>query len=444
MKKLGKHGGRLIARNLPFSIEESVLRKTLEKIGTLKELSIPLDLDKKRNKGFAFFEYEKKNLSEKAIKTLNGMKIQKREISVDYALSKDKYLTTRKNEEMAKEFKHQDNDEKMEIVDEEEEVEEEDEEKEEEKEEVKKKELKFEDGTTLFIMNLNYETEEDDLFEFFKDFGKIKYVKICVNKETGESRGSGFVCFKKAEDAEKVVKIADEQGIELQERSLKIMKAVSKETAVNLKSAKPPKNDGRNLYLSKLSLIQVGSEMFKSLTPKEIEMRTSAAKKMIEKLQNPNIFVSPTRLLFKNISKVISEDDLKILVKKILLESSSELQTKKLFKQVKILKEPEKLDKKGDPMSKGIAFIEFKKHEYALLAQEKCNNDSKHFGQKHRPIVEFALEDHRILRIRKLKLKRQKQAQEKMKDGKSSNKKLGRGKRQRLKKQKLKENTDNS
>ncbi|OMJ82850.1 hypothetical protein SteCoe_16384 [Stentor coeruleus] len=442
MKKLGKHGGRLIIRNLPFSIEENFLRKTLEKIGTLKEFHVPLDLDKKRNKGFAFVEYEKKNLSEKAIKALNGMKIQKREISVDYALSKDKYLTTKKSEEMAKDFKHQDNDEDMEIVDEAKEDDEQEEVEEEDNEEIKKKELKFEDGTTLFIMNLNYETGEDDLFEFFKDFGKIKYVKVCVNKETGESRGSGFVCFKKAEDADKVVKIADEQGVELQERSLKIMKAVSKETAVNLKSAKPPKNDGRNLYLSKLSLIQVGSEMFKTLTPKEIEMRTSAAKKMIEKLQNPNIFVSPTRLLFKNISKVISDDDLKILVKKILFDSNPELQSQKLFKQVKILKEPEKLDKKGNPMSKGIAFIEFKKHEYALLAQEKCNNDSKYFGQKHRPIVEFALEDHRILRIRKLKLKRQKQAQEKMNDGKSSKKKLGRGKRQRLKRQKAVENKE--
>ena len=105
MKKSGKHGGRLIIRNLPFSIEESYLRSLLEKIGKLKELSIPLEESKKRNKGFAFVEFEKKNISEKAIKKLNGSKIQKREISIDYAKDKNKYLSALKSEEISKDLK---------------------------------------------------------------------------------------------------------------------------------------------------------------------------------------------------------------------------------------------------------------------------------------------------------------------------------------------------
>ena len=210
MKKLGKHGGRLIIRNLPFSIEESVLRAILEKIGSLTELTIPKDLDKKRNKGFAFVEFEKKNLSEKAIKDLNGKKVQKREISIDYALSKDKFQSSLKSEKLSQDFKPQ-----VQAAEEIQEEAEEEPEQPKEKPEQPKIEPTFDEGKVVFIMNLNFATEEEDLEEFFSDFGKVKYVKIVRDRETGESRGSGFVGFRKQEDVDKVIKISEEQGIEL-------------------------------------------------------------------------------------------------------------------------------------------------------------------------------------------------------------------------------------
>lgn len=434
MKKLGKHGGRLIVRNLPFSIQEQTLKTWLEKVGVIKEMTVPMGPDNKRNKGFAFVEYEKKNLAEKAIKSLNGKKLQNREISVDYALSKDKYQAQAKAEELSKDFKPatMPQEEPTTIV------EESDSETEVEKKDSSPKN-KFFEGRVLFIMNLNFLTEEEDLFDRFKDFGKLNYVKIVQNLETGESKGTGFVCFQKPEIAEKVVNIAEESGIELDERRLKVVKAVSKESAVNIKSTKPQNTDKRNLHLTKLALIKPDSKEFQSLTEKEIQMRTLAAKKIKEKLMNPNIFVSPTRLLFKNISKDISEKDLKILVQKILIDTNPDLSSKKLFCQVKVLKETEKLDKKGDPLSKGIAFIEFKKPEYAMQALKLCNNDAKYFGGKFKPIVEFALEDHRVLRIRNLKLTRQKKKNFEKIGNVEKKEKIGRGKRQRMKKRLMKE-----
>lgn len=437
MKKLGKHGGRLIVRNIPFAIQEKTLKEWLEKVGTVKEVTVPMALDNKRNKGFAFVEYEKKNLAEKAIKSLNGKKLQNREISIDYALSKDKYQAQAKQEEISKDFKPSAITPELPQVNEEQSSE--------ELENPKRDSApknQFYEGRVLFIMNLNYETEEEDLFDRFKDFGKLNYVKIVRNIETGESKGTGFVCFQKAEIAEKVVKIAEEQGIELDERQLKVVKAVSRESAINLKSAKPQNTDKRNLHLTQYALIKPDSKEFQELSEKEIQMRTMAAKKIKEKLMNPNIFVSPTRVLFKNISKKISEKDLKVLVQKILTEANPDLGQKKLFCQVKVLKETEKVDKDGEPLSKGIAFIEFKKHEYALQALKLCNNDAKYFGGKFKPIVEFALEDHRVLRIRKIKLSRQKKKNIEKIGSVEKKEKIGRGKRQRMKKRMMKEMGD--
>ena len=460
MKKLGKHGGRIILRNIPFSVQDKALRKWLEAIGKLKELTIPLNADGKRNKGFAFVEFEKKNLSEKAIKELNGKKFQNRELSLDYAQSKEKYQTAVKAEEMSKDFKTFKVPEADEIDDEEQDDVEEAVEMKVEEEKSKKivSEIKkdsedkgknnqnqFLEGRVLFVMNLNYSTEEEDLFDRFKEFGLLNYAKVVCDRETGESKGTAFVCFKKPEVVDQVLQISEESGIELDERRLKIVKAVSREAAVNLKTSKPQQEDKRNLHLTKLSLILPDSKEFQKLTEKEINMRTMAAKKIKEKLLNPNIFVSPTRLLFKNISKNLSEDDLKVLVKKIIINQNPELANSKLFVQVKVLTETEKLDHKGNPLSKGIAFIEFKKHEYALQAMKLCNNDAKYFGGKFKPIVEFSLEDHRILRIRNLKLSRQKKKNlDRLGDDKKEKQeKMSRGKKQRMKRKMIKEASGN-
>jgi RNA recognition motif-containing protein len=47
----------------------------------------------------------------------------------------------------------------------------------------------------LYVGNLNYNTTEDTLRDAFGSFGDLKYVKILTDRETGKSRGFGFVEF---------------------------------------------------------------------------------------------------------------------------------------------------------------------------------------------------------------------------------------------------------
>ena len=48
--------------------------------------------------------------------------------------------------------------------------------------------------------------------------------------------------------------------------------------------------------------------------------------------------------------------------------------------QVKVLRDPSKKDKSGNPQCKGIAFAEFKDHEHALCALRQLNNNPAPFG----------------------------------------------------------------
>jgi len=71
--------------------------------------------------------------------------------------------------------------------------------------------------------------------------------------------------------------------------------------------------------------------------------------------------------------------------------------------QVKILKE----DVGG--RSKGIAFVEFAEHEHALCALRQLNNNPTTWGKDHRPIVEFAIDNVKALKIREARHLRQQQ-----------------------------------
>lgn len=45
----------------------------------------------------------------------------------------------------------------------------------------------------LFVGNLSYEVGDDDLREAFEAYGAVASAKVLVDRETGRSRGFGFV-----------------------------------------------------------------------------------------------------------------------------------------------------------------------------------------------------------------------------------------------------------
>lgn len=53
----------------------------------------------------------------------------------------------------------------------------------------------------LFVAGLPYDLYDDELMEIFEKFGTITSAKVAIDKETGKSRGFGFVDMPNADEA---------------------------------------------------------------------------------------------------------------------------------------------------------------------------------------------------------------------------------------------------
>lgn len=80
---------------------------------------------------------------------------------------------------------------------------------------------------SVYIGNLAYEVSEDDLRSVFTDYGSVKRVHIPTDRETGRSRGFGFV--EMDTDAEETAAIEELDGAEWMGRDLKVNKAKPRE-----------------------------------------------------------------------------------------------------------------------------------------------------------------------------------------------------------------------
>ena len=75
----------------------------------------------------------------------------------------------------------------------------------------------------IFVGNLDFNTTEDDLRQLFSPYGAVDQVSIMTDRETGRSRGFGFVEMPNTEEGEKA--IAALNGTQLGGRSINVNEA---------------------------------------------------------------------------------------------------------------------------------------------------------------------------------------------------------------------------
>lgn len=82
-------------------------------------------------------------------------------------------------------------------------------------------------ASKLYVGNLNYQTQEEDLRSLFAQYGDITSINIVMDRDTGRSRGFGFVEF--ADD--EMAKAAENalNGAELDGRNLRVNEARPRE-----------------------------------------------------------------------------------------------------------------------------------------------------------------------------------------------------------------------
>jgi RNA recognition motif-containing protein len=57
----------------------------------------------------------------------------------------------------------------------------------------------------IFVGNLSFNTNEDELRQMFESYGQVDRVSILTDRDTGRSRGFGFVEMTSDEDGEKAI-----------------------------------------------------------------------------------------------------------------------------------------------------------------------------------------------------------------------------------------------
>jgi len=57
----------------------------------------------------------------------------------------------------------------------------------------------------IFVGNLSFNTSEDELRQLFEPYGQVDRVSILTDRETGRSRGFGFVEMTNAEEGDKAI-----------------------------------------------------------------------------------------------------------------------------------------------------------------------------------------------------------------------------------------------
>jgi len=75
----------------------------------------------------------------------------------------------------------------------------------------------------IFVGNLSFNTGEDELRQAFEAYGQVDRVSIMTDRDTGRSRGFGFVEMASSEDGEKA--IAGLNGAQLGGRTINVNEA---------------------------------------------------------------------------------------------------------------------------------------------------------------------------------------------------------------------------
>jgi cold-inducible RNA-binding protein len=72
----------------------------------------------------------------------------------------------------------------------------------------------------VFVGSLSWNTGNQELRDFFSQVGEVEDARVITDRETGRSRGFGFVTFTNSDDANAAVQKLD--NVELDGRTIKV------------------------------------------------------------------------------------------------------------------------------------------------------------------------------------------------------------------------------
>jgi RNA recognition motif-containing protein len=79
----------------------------------------------------------------------------------------------------------------------------------------------------IYVSNLNWNTVEDSLQKLFAEYGEVSSAKIITDRESGRSRGFGFVEMPNDEEGQKAIDALN--GTDFEEKTINVAVACPRE-----------------------------------------------------------------------------------------------------------------------------------------------------------------------------------------------------------------------
>jgi nucleolin len=190
-----QQGSKLYVGNLPWSCDSTQLAELCQEHGTVEAVEVIYDQESGRSRGFAFVTMASNEDAQAVISAMDGSDLGGRALRVNYPQAKGdrpRFERGERPERRVGERRREDSPNK------------------------------------LFVGNLTWGCDESQLHQLFSDYGKVVEARVVIDRETGRSRGFGFVTLENAAEVNSAIESLD--GSEFEGRQLR----------VNLAGDKPP------------------------------------------------------------------------------------------------------------------------------------------------------------------------------------------------------------
>ncbi|KAK8515854.1 hypothetical protein V6N12_016160 [Hibiscus sabdariffa] len=91
-------------------------------------------------------------------------------------------------------------------------------------------------SSKVFVGGISFQTDDQGLKDAFRQYGEVVEARVIVDRETGRSRGFGFVTYNSTEDASSAIQALDGQVLH------------GRQVRVNYAAERPPRNYGGGGY----------------------------------------------------------------------------------------------------------------------------------------------------------------------------------------------------
>ena len=96
----------------------------------------------------------------------------------------------------------------------------------------------------IYVSNLSFNVQDEDLKEFFTPYGEVTSAKVITDRETGKSRGFGFV--EMSDEAASKKAIAELDGATVENRAISVSVAKPKEDRPSRGNSRGGFNNGNS------------------------------------------------------------------------------------------------------------------------------------------------------------------------------------------------------